>query len=338
MRYTMKTRCLLYALLLLLTMGCGQKSDSTAKEMDGDLSARIDSIGNVFTDSASMLRIMVMDSSGRLVANSIVGNEGSITPNEEVVIEPGLLLSPMILASIMDDPDMNFDPTMRVKVGCQYYTTPYCVKDFDTCFDGVDSLPLSRAIALHSEVAMCELGNMYYSSSYDSLKARLSNMVNGFRYFPNNNMRDLGRFLVDPDREKHREVYLSRKFYLLCCGRGVTLHPQDILSFYNSLATKQSKNAETLRGLLLETAEADIAREASAYRIAGLSANVSDVSSPTRLTTSIVGFFPADNPRYTCMVIKYGSTSRGQEAATLFIKVADALMTQLHYSNSTQQK
>lgn len=335
----MKTKGLLVASLLLIVVGCGQNGTNLLSNGDGQaLSARIDSIGQAFVDSASMLRIMVIDNSGRLVANSIIGNDGSITPNEEVVIEPGLLLSPMILASIMDDPDMNFDPAMRVKVGCQYYTTPYCVKDFDTCFDGVDSLPLSRAIALHSEVAMCELGNMYYSSCCDSLKARLSNMVNGFRYFPHNNMRDFGILLVDPDREKHREVYLSRKFYLLCCGRGVSLHPQDILSFYNSLATKQSKNAETLRGLLLETAEADIAREASAYRIAGLSANVSDVSSPTRLTTSFVGFFPADNPRYTCMVIKYGSTSRGQEAATLFIKVADALMTQLHYSNSTQQK
>ena len=150
-------------------------------------------------------------------------------------------------------------------------------------------------------------------------------------------MRDLGRFLVDPDREKHREVYLSRKFCLLCCGRGVTLHPQDILSFYNSLATKQSKNAEALRKLLLEIAEADIARETSAYRIAGLSANVSDVSSPSRLTTSLVGFFPAENPRYTCMVIKYGTTSPGQEIAMLFVKVADILMTQQQYSNATQQ-
>lgn len=322
----------------LLLVACGSRTNS---DILGDLPFSKEYLDSTLTEDALGGSILVMDAStGEILIDYSVCRD-SLNGPKDCAIEPGHLLSPMVLASILDDPNMNLDLNMRVKVGCQYYPSSYCVKDFNTCFDGVDSLPLHRAIALHSEVALCELGEIYFSSCRDSLKARLSRMVD----FSNDSwdswhIRDMGRLLVNPERRgKHLEMYRSRMFYNMCCGRGATVDPRNILTFYNSLATKQCKTAESLRGLLMETAQTDIGREASAHRIAGLSANVlSGIPSPSRLTSSFVGFFPADNPRYTCMVIKYGSTSRGQEAATLFIKVADALMTQLHYSNSTQQK
>lgn len=183
MRYTMNTRCLLYASLLLLTMGCGQKSDSTAKEMDGDLSARIDSIGHVFTDSASMLRIMVMDSSGRLVANSIVGNEGSATPNDKIAITPGDLIFPVLLASLDEAIDTS---TLMLRIGD---------KDYDGCriadshvpidpYTGLpcDSLPVMQAMKIHSPVAMTELGWAFYHDKRELLKERLCAMLPGVEF------------------------------------------------------------------------------------------------------------------------------------------------------------
>lgn len=177
MRYTMNTRCLLYASLLLLAMGCGQKSDSTAKEMDGDLSARIDSIGHVFTDSASMLRIMVMDSSGRLVANSIVGNEGSATPNDKIAITPGELLFPIMLASLGKEIDTS---TLKLRVGRKEYNG-CMIADSDV--PPSDSLlPIMRAMEIHSHVAMTELGRLFYHNRRKLLQKRICEMLPGVEF------------------------------------------------------------------------------------------------------------------------------------------------------------
>lgn len=312
----------------LLFIACGSRTNS---DILGDLPFSKEYLDSTLTEDALGGCLMVMDATtGELLIDYSVCRD-SLNGPKDCAIEPGYLLSPMVMASILDDPNMNLDLNMRVKVGCQYYPSSYCVKDFNTCFDGVDSLPLHRAIALHSEVALCELGKIFFSSCRDSLKARLSRMVD----FSNDSwhIRDMGRLLVDPERKKHLEMYRSRMFYNMCCGRGATVNPRDILNFYNSLATKQCKTAESLRGLLMETAKTDIGRAASAHRIAGLSANVlSGIPSPSRLTSSFVGFFPADNPRFTCMVIKYGSTHAGKEVAKLFVEIADALMNRVESS------
>lgn len=183
MRYTMKTRCLLYALLLLLTMGCGQNSDSTAKEKDGELSAKIDSIGHVFTDSASMLRIMVIDSSGRLVANSIVGNKGGATPNDEIAITPGDLIFPVLLASLGEAIDTS---TLMLRVGDKDYdgcriADSYVPIDPSTGLP-CDSLPVMQAMKIHSHVAMTELGWAFFHDKRELLKERLCTMLPGVKF------------------------------------------------------------------------------------------------------------------------------------------------------------
>ena len=184
MRYTMNTRCLLYASLLLLTMGCGQKSDSTAKEMDGDLSARIDSIGRAFTDSASVLRIIVMDSTGRLVVNSIVGDDGRATPNDEIVITPGELMFPIMLATLDEEVDTT---SLMVRVGRKEYDNGCMIADtyvpIDPCTDlTCDSLPVMRAMEVHSHVAMTELGWAFFHDKRELLRERLCTMLPGVEF------------------------------------------------------------------------------------------------------------------------------------------------------------
>lgn len=181
----MKTKYLLIATILLLAVGCGHRKEESLKNVDDlALSNRIDSIGRAFTDSASVLRIIVMDSTGRLVVNSIVGDDGRATPNDEIVITPGELMFPIMLATLDEEVDTT---SLMVRVGRKEYDNGCMIADtyvpIDPCTDlTCDSLPVMRAMEVHSHVAMTELGWMFYQNRRGLLKERISEMLPGVEF------------------------------------------------------------------------------------------------------------------------------------------------------------
>lgn len=181
----MKTKYLLIATILLLAVGCGHRKEESLKNVDDlALSNRIDSIGRAFTDSASVLRIIVMDSTGRLVVNSIVGDDGRTTPNDEIVITPGELMFPIMLATLDEEVDTT---SLMVRVGRKEYDNGCMIADtyvpIDPCTDlTCDSLPVMRAMEVHSHVAMTELGWMFYQNRRGLLKERISEMLPGVEF------------------------------------------------------------------------------------------------------------------------------------------------------------
>lgn len=176
----MKTKDLFIVVLLLIAVGCGQKKTDIISENRDDLilSNRIDSIGRAFVDSASVLRIMVMDSCGRLVVNSVVGNDGGGTPNEIIAIEPGELLFPIMLASLGDEIDTS---TLKLRVGRKEYDNGCMIADsyVPPCDS---SLPVMRAMEIHSHVAMTELGQLFYYNRRNLLKERICEMLPGVEF------------------------------------------------------------------------------------------------------------------------------------------------------------
>lgn len=181
----MKTKYLLIATILLLAVGCGHRKEESLKNVDDlALSNRIDSIGRAFTDSASVLRIIVMDSTGRLVVNSIVGDDGRATPNDEIVITPGELMFPIMLATLDEEVDAT---SLMVRVGRKEYDNGCMIADtyvpIDPCTDlTCDSLPVMRAMEVLSHVAMTELGWMFYQNRRGLLKERISEMLPGVEF------------------------------------------------------------------------------------------------------------------------------------------------------------
>ncbi len=188
----MKTKCLFYASLLLLAVGCGQKKlEVKETEEDSIISARVDSIERAFADSSSMLRIIVMDNStSRLVVNRIVGDDDKATPNDKIAITPGDLMFPVMLASLGEAIDTS---TLMLRIGD---------KDYDGCriadshvpidpYTGLpcDSLPVMQAMRIHSPVAMTELGWTFYHDKRELLRERLCTMLPGVEftsYYPDN--------------------------------------------------------------------------------------------------------------------------------------------------------
>lgn len=181
----MKTKYLLIATILLLAVGCGHRKEESLKNVDDlALSNRIDSIGRAFTDSTSVLRIMVMDSTGRLVVNSIVGDDGRATPNDEIVITPGELMFPIMLATLDEEVDTT---SIMVRVGRKEYDNGCMIADTYVPIDPstglpCDSLPVMQAMKIHSHVAMTELGWAFFHDKRELLKERLCTMLPGVEF------------------------------------------------------------------------------------------------------------------------------------------------------------
>jgi cell division protein FtsI (penicillin-binding protein 3) len=151
-------------------------------------------------------------------------------------------------------------------------------------------------------------------------------------------------------------------------GYELKLAPIHTLTFYNAIANKgklisplivrhasqagkikekyeaktlnpkicSEKNAEILTQMLVKAVEKGTAKNiaTNAYKIAGktgTSEKVKDGSYSEEHYTSFVGFFPADNPRFTCIVVvdkpkmNDGARYGGQVAAPVFRKIADLM-------------
>lgn len=265
--------------------------------------------------------VMVMDvSTGHLILDQCIemcdGTFQSVAVRD-TFIEPAALLAVPILATLFDDPTVELDTAMLFQVWRQTYLDgSLCIKDISRCSVWRDSLPLHTAFANSSVVARCEVCDKYYSYCPDSLMTRI------YRLFPN---------------AKANVFTGPTDFYRLCTGYGIRLSPSDILSFYTAIAAGgvdpttgrrlcMDSTADVLKSLLCEVVERGTARNihTDAYLIAGNSAMVSNIVLYKQHTSMFVGFFPADKPKFSCLVILEGHTYP-QSAAKVFKTISDYL-------------
>lgn len=185
-------------------------SDDT--NIDSTLQARADSICQSFVSnhSASLLRIMVMDSNGCIVANSRCPSNEETLSNADAAYEPGALMFPIIVASI-DGINMS----MMLPVGTKNFGG-FCLSDSHRILDTatgyyLDSITVQQAIEHHSNVAMAELSRLYY---YDNREALLSNIGS---IMPNTDFPNLSN---------------DKSFYQFCIGHGFKVPMRTLLGCY----------------------------------------------------------------------------------------------------------
>lgn len=282
-----------------------------------------DALSDALSRGALRGRVMVMETaSGRLLLDHCVElRDDSLTviPVKDTAFEPGSLFVPVLLTTLFDDPDIDIDTAMSVRVGQQTYLDGiFRVKDnAQTCL-GQDSLPLHTAFASSSAVATCELCDKYYSNNPDSLTARI------LRIFP---------------LAKTNSTLSPADLYRICTGYGILLSPTDILTFYSAIAMGgidpvsgrricTTSTANILKALLCEEVTSGPARiiKTEEYTIAGKTASVPCSVHSSQHTDIFVGVFPADKPRYTCLVTLESSILHANQVAKVFKMVADHLM------------
>ena len=327
---------------------CGNHQEKQVESIRIDTDALrqvvLSSLSPVVGESAQGANVLIMDvATGDLLFDCTVEQNGDsiMVPSnpKEKAIEPGALISTMVLASILNDPKMDLDTAMLVKVGSQYYGDGiWSVHDSRRPMS--DSLPLREALAMNSLVCMTELGERYYSECHDRLMSRLVGMfpkgrVNDLKIGAPHNLKDYGILLVEGKEKagKRLERVEYRRFYQLCNGYGIEVYPRDILAYYNSVAASKEKSAGILRDLLLDAVELGSASivQTDAYSIAGKTATIANYDSPYLYTVCFAGFFPAEEPQFSCMITLYKSIAFGRDAALVFKKIADEIMLNIQH-------
>ena len=149
-------------------------------------------------------------------------------------------------------------------------------------------------------------------------------ILKGYENNPNklvNGLHELG--FTNIPKDKHIENYIS-------LGYGIKVPVIQILQFYNSIANGTVKcspsTLEAIRKMLVNTVNDNTGTgkpaKSNSVLIAGKTGSLKDA-------VLFCGYFPADNPKYSCIVIidnpKNGYFSGGVMAGSVFKEIAEAI-------------
>lgn len=264
--------------------------------------------------------------------------------------EPGSIFKPVLLTAMYEDPSFTLERDMMLPVGRKTFSSKSkTVEDHDI---PNGEYPLWKAVAVSSNVAFCELAWRFYNNRRDSLFAQVS------RIFP---YQKLNCDIVTNEFKCHTHpLTYDNDFLRFCYGYTSSVSPLRMATFYNALANKgrmvkprfcrgvikngelvelptevinehicSVETAETLRDLLIGVVEGGTGDNIKndTYSIAGKTGTaVTSPNAPTSNAT-FVGFFPADKPKYTCLVMMQNIRLFGRNAAPVFQDIADCVVS-----------
>ena len=267
------------------------------------------------------------------------------------VYEPGSTFKTIILTAMMSDPDIKIDTAMKVK---SFY------KDFGGK-NGVikdshkkkDSLSVKEVMEESSNVGMCDLGWMYYNNRRNKLVDLVKNL------FPYDKLH-LDVQADEYDTRVNNVNASNRDFLNFCYGYSTTVSAMRLITFYNALGAGgrmvkplfcrgivegdkvrevkpivlnpqicSKETAAMMKTLLegvVENGTGDNIKN-NTYGIAGKTGTaVHSYRDKSRYNGSFAGFFPSENPRYTCLVVIENSPAYGRQAAVVFKAISDCVV------------
>lgn len=267
--------------------------------------------------------------------------------------EPGSTFKTVILTAMMNDKSIHIDTAERVRVGVKRFTNNAQSEINDGSHSVIDTVSLPKMLALSSNVGMCELGWKYYNDRREVLK---NNVMSIFPYDP--------LYLdVKANESKGGIINLlpDRNFLNFCYGYSNKVSAMQMITFYNAIAgggrmvkplfckaighngkfrniepivLKEQvctpETAKILKDMLIGVVENGTGNNIknSTYGIAGKTGTaVYNYSNQSRYSASFVGFFPTEQPKYTCMVIVKNVAVHGRQAAApVFKSIADCVV------------
>lgn len=311
-----------------------------------------------YGSSAGCAILMEVATGNVLVCSSLVldtnGNYREM-PDRNVPLsdlyEPGSIFKPILLTAMFNDTSFALDTSMLLPVGQKIFSkNSRVVKDHNV---PIAQYPLWKAVAISSNVAFCELAWRYYGHRRDTL---LSQVKAIFPYQP---------MMVDIRGPEYtgwtNTLRYDNNLLRFCYGYVSSVSPLSMAAFYNAIANGGSmvkprfcraivdngkveelpvqyvhericsrKTAETIRDLLVGVVEGgtgdNIKNET--YAIAGKTGTAETAPGSPLSNVTFVGFFPADKPKYTCLVMMRDVRHVfGRNAAPVFLDIADCVVS-----------
>lgn len=266
--------------------------------------------------------------------------------------EPGSTFKTVVMTAMLNDKKIALDTSKRVRAGGEKVYSSTSGKISDEHGDSHDTANLAGVLARSSNIGMCELAWEYYRNRRDDLK---------------NGVESIFRFgVMSPDVDvieratKVNSLKPDRDFLNFSYGYSAMVTPLQLVTFYNALANGgrmvkpifcreildsgrrrsvkpivlndhicSEETAKQMREMLkgvVERGTGDLIKNTE-YGIAGKTGTTVSLKDKGVKNSSFVGFFPADNPRYTCLVLVEQTSIAGRYAAApVFKKIADCVM------------
>lgn len=278
-------------------------------------------------------------------------------PNRNIAVsdmyEPGSTFKTVILTAMLNDPEIHIDTAMRLRVGYKRFPGANGEIKDDHTLAGRDTLSLKEVIEQSSNVGMSELGWKYYNRHRNILKRRVANL------FP---YQILNLDLKTGEYKGHiNDLNASNRDFLnFCYGYSTSVSAMQLITFYNALGAGgrmvkplfcralrdgdkdtpiepvvlnehicSPQSAAIMKELLTGVVEHGTGNNIknNTYGIAGKTGTaVHSYKDLRRYNASFAGFFPTENPKYTCLVVIKDIRAYGRQSALVFKAIADCVM------------
>ncbi len=313
-----------------------------------------------YGSTAGCAILMEVETGNVLVCSSLIldtaKNKYEEKPYRNVAVtdlyEPGSIFKPVLLTAMYNDNSFTLDTSMLLPVGTKRFSAnSKVVVDHDM---PNAMYPLWKAVAVSSNVAFCELAWRFYNNHRrDTLFAQVS------RIFPFQKI-NVDLTGCNEYTSRTHSLRYDNDFLRFCYGYTAAVSPLRMATFYNALANKgkmvkprfckgiivdgkmeelpvqvinericSEKTAETLRDLLIGVVEGGTGDNIKndTYTIAGKTGTAVTKPGATTSNATFVGFFPADKPKYTCLVMMRDINYFGRNAAPVFQDIADCVVS-----------
>ena len=265
--------------------------------------------------------------------------------------EPGSTFKTVAMTAMLNDKRIALDTSKRVRVGGK---KTYSSKSGEITHhgDAHDTSNLAGVLAQSSNIGMCELAWEYYRDRRGDFKQGLEAI------FPFGVMNPDVDVIETPTRIV--PLNSDRDFLNLSYGYSTLVTPLQLVTFYNAIAgggrmvkplfcrevligsRRREVKPVVLNESICSEEQAKLMREMlvgvvehgtgsriynTVYGIGGKTGTTEKVSDRSVKNSSFVGFFPADDPRYTCLVLVEQTSAAGAfVAAPVFKRIADCVV------------
>ncbi len=274
------------------------------------------------------------------------------------VIEPGSTFKTVALMAMLTDPETKIDTAAEYAAWHKDYGGKGgAVQDDHAVRDSAGkirtSLNVREIIEQSSNVGMADMGMVLYGNRRDRLRSRM------LEIFPYDK---LNPDVIAPQSRSyiHEDMRPNSNFTRLCFGYSTRVSPLQILTFYNAVGAggrmvkpifcKGYMDGDRLvenkpvvlnqsictrgQALMMRTMLEKVVERGTGsniknntYGIAGKTGTAyHSYANVRRYNASFAGFFPSENPRYTCYVLLEDVPSFGRQAAVVFKAISDCVV------------
>ena len=254
--------------------------------------------------------VLLMDKTGKLIVNINLHSENGqfvegSNQTANLPKEIGNLFTPVSMLAVLQDNIISPTDSINGDNGIFFYQED-TITDHNAANGGYGIITAEQVIAFSSNKGIAQI------------------ILKGYEQAPDRFLKKMKQIIFD-----NVTVCTHRSLPRLSIGYGIKTSPISMLCFYNDIANGNKPHETAIQKMLVKSVEEGTGKPAYSEKvsIAGKTGTLS--KEDNTLEVSFCGYFPTNNPQYTCLVIVSNPKNvyplGGLIAGSIFKQVAESL-------------